>query len=30
MNLERFEDGKVIEHFSYPNLLGLFRQMDAP
>jgi predicted ester cyclase len=27
MNLERFENGKVVEHFSYPDLLGLLRQL---
>jgi steroid delta-isomerase-like uncharacterized protein len=29
MNLERFEDGRVVEHFSYPNLVGLFRQLES-
>jgi hypothetical protein len=29
MNLERLADGKVVEHFSYPDLLGLFRQLDV-
>ena len=27
MNLERFEGELVVEHFSYPDLLGLFRQL---
>jgi steroid delta-isomerase-like uncharacterized protein len=29
MNLERFENGKVVEHFSFPNLVALFRQLGA-
>lgn len=28
MNLERLEDGRIVEHFSFPDLLGLFRQLD--
>ena len=28
MNLERIADGLIVEHFSYPDLLGLFRQLD--
>jgi predicted ester cyclase len=27
MNLERHEDDRVVEHFSFPDLLGLFRQL---
>ena len=29
MNLERLDGGRVVEHFSFPDLLGLFRQLDA-
>jgi predicted ester cyclase len=27
MNMERFEKNLVVEHFSYPDLLGLLRQL---
>jgi predicted ester cyclase len=27
MNMERFEGELVVEHFSYPDLLGLLRQL---
>src|SRR5437867_6239158 len=29
MNLERFEGSRIVEHFSYPNLLGLMRQLGV-
>jgi steroid delta-isomerase-like uncharacterized protein len=27
MNLERIDGGRIVEHFSYPDLLGLLRQL---
>lgn len=27
MNLERLENGKIVEHFSYPDLMGAFMQL---
>jgi len=29
MNLERLEDGKIVEHWSYPDKLDLMRQLGA-
>jgi steroid delta-isomerase-like uncharacterized protein len=27
INMERIDHGRIVEHFSYPDLLGLFRQL---
>ncbi len=29
MNLERLAGGKIVEHYSYPDILGAMRQLDG-